>query len=177
MDTSSYSRDTSKQPDGSKGNKVIPAEDGQATNRNRPEDKDFIDPDLLAECGDACSPDPSFISDWQRMNDIASLTQKKEKVLEMADKIDKKAYDIDLEGDYLLAKSHKPEVKTRLHDGRVVRGMDCTGSHSCKRARKKMGVQALKVIEQARLLKEKATNLREVAVAIQAKIDSLSAGG
>lgn len=87
----STTKDTGNSPTKADTSTFIPAEAGQFDNLDRPKDTDFIDPEILAECGDACNVDPNTESEWKTNIDKAYLRREQDRLTARAVSLDKAA--------------------------------------------------------------------------------------
>lgn len=159
IEASSVTRDVGRSPNNPDTNTFIPAEAGQIDNLTRPNDSDFIDPEILAECGEACSGiDPNFESNWRNSVDIAYLTRERDRYLAMAKRIDSVAATLEANGRQL---------------SRQASHMSCHGNHTCRNARAQLAKTAADMLNQAAMLRQEAVRARAEAALIQDKIDSL----
>lgn len=159
----------------------IPSREGYTNFVDRPENEDFIPPELEDECGQHCEEldREEFEAEWRRSADIDYLRREQIKYRSLAAKYRDVVYGID---DGVVVRNERGEIiEDDSNDGTQERARQmyretdfgCEGSSACRRARNELGLQAVLLCAKSLKYLSLAVLYDREAELIQYKINSL----
>ncbi len=156
----STTKDMGNSPTKANSSTFVPAEAGQFDNLNRPKDADFVDPKILAECGDACNVGPNTESEWRTNIDKAYLARERDRLTARAVSLDKAAQTLNLKAQEVS------RAASRIGCPRKRGG-------ACRSAQADLRAKAAQMAQSATGLQNQANAARTEAALIDQKISSL----